>query len=205
VARAGDDGVATYFTACCGVMMLLKKQSSGRRNRTALWRVAPLGRVRTEDGISDAFLKDHHFPTTITGSGSRSPSTILSMFKYPCPFCFLAPERVVHRTEHLVVIRDAFPVSPGHTLLIPRRHVTSLFDLTVVEWVELGQLLAEARTALRSEFQPDGFNIGVNDGPAAGQIVAHLHVHLIPRYRGDHPDPRGGVRWILPEKAPYSP
>ena len=96
-------------------------------------------------------------------------------------------------------------MAPGHTLLIPRRHVVSLFDVTVVEWVELGQLLVEASAALRSEFQPDGFNIGVNDGAAAGQTVRHLHVHLIPRYRGDHPDPRGGVRWVLPEKAKYWP
>ncbi len=100
-------------------------------------------------------------------------------------------------------IRDAFPVSPGHTLLVPRRHVVSLFDLTVVEWVELGQLLAWVRTALQAEFRPDGFNIGVNEGVAAGQTVMHLHVHLIPRYRGDRPDPRGGVRSIFPDKARY--
>ena len=120
---------------------------------------------------------------------------------FSCPFCGLASERIVHRTEHFYAIRDAFPVAQGHTLLIPRRHVISLFDVTVVEWVELGQLLVEARAALRSEFRPDGFTIGVNDGAAAGQTVRHLHVHLIPRYCGDRPDPRGGVRWILPEKA----
>ena len=102
-------------------------------------------------------------------------------------------------------IRDAFPVSPGHTLLVPRRHVGSLFDLTVVEWVELGQLLAQVRTALQAEFRPDGFNVGINDGTAAGQTVMHLHVHLIPRYRGDRPDPRGGIRWIFPDKARYWP
>ena len=131
---------------------------------------------------------------------------ILPMSMVPsCPFCALAAERIVHRTEHFCAIRDAFPVAPGHTLLIPRRHVVSLFDVTVVEWVELGQLLAEARAALRSEFQPDGFNVGVNDGAVAGQTVRHLHVHLIPRYRGDCSDPRGGVRWILPEKARYWP
>lgn len=100
-------------------------------------------------------------------------------------------------------IRDAFPVSPGHTLLLPRRHVGSLFDLTVVEWVELGQLLARVRTALQAEFRPDGFNVGVNEGAAAGQTVPHLHVHLIPRYRGDRPDPRGGIRWIFPDKVRY--
>jgi diadenosine tetraphosphate (Ap4A) HIT family hydrolase len=122
-----------------------------------------------------------------------------------CPFCSLPPERIVQTTERIRVVRDAFPVSPGHTLLIPRRHVASLFGLTVVEWVELGQLLVRARTALLDEFQPDGFNIGINDGPAAGQTVSHLHVHLIPRYRGDQPDPRGGVRWIFPDKARYWP
>jgi diadenosine tetraphosphate (Ap4A) HIT family hydrolase len=122
-----------------------------------------------------------------------------------CPFCALPLERIVHQTAHLVAIRDAFPVSPGHTLLIPRRHVVSLLDVTVVEWVELGPLLVEVRAALRNEFQPDGFNIGINDGVAAGQTVRHSHVHVIPRYHGDQPDPRGGVRWILPEQAKYWP
>ncbi len=120
-----------------------------------------------------------------------------------CPFCSLPPERIVQTTERIRVVRDAFPVSPGHTLLIPRRHVASLFGLTMVEWVELGQTLVRARAALLDEFHPDGFNIGINDGPAAGQTVSHLHVHLIPRYRGDQPDPRGGVRWIFPDKARY--
>lgn len=122
-----------------------------------------------------------------------------------CPFCSLPPERIVQTTERIRVVRDAFPVSLGHTLLIPRRHVASLFGLTMVEWVELGQMLVRARTALLDEFHPDGFNIGINDGPVAGQTVSHLHVHLIPRYRGDQPDPRGGVRWIFPDKARYWP
>ena len=122
-----------------------------------------------------------------------------------CPFCSLPPERIVQTTERIRVVRDAFPVSLGHTLLIPRRHVASLFGLTMVEWVELGQMLVRARTALLDEFHPDGFNIGINDGPVAGQTVSHLHVHLIPRYRGDQPDPRGGVRWIFPNKARYWP
>ena len=120
-----------------------------------------------------------------------------------CPFCNLSQERIVAVSEHMRAIRDAFPVSPGHTLLLPRRHVGSLFDLTVVEWVELGQLLARVRTALQAEFRPDGFNVGVNEGAAAGQTVPHLHVHLIPRYRGDRPDPRGGIRWIFPDKVRY--
>ena len=121
----------------------------------------------------------------------------------PCPFCTLPPDRIVLADAHAVVIRDAFPVSPGHTLVIPRRHVGSFFEVTVEERASLFRLLDEVQRALSAELHPDGWNIGINDGPAAGQTVPHLHVHLIPRYQGDRPDPRGGIRWIFPEKARY--
>jgi len=101
------------------------------------------------------------------------------------------------------VIRDGYPVFPGHTLVIARRHVGSLFDLTEVEQADLLVVLGAAKKDLDAEFRPDAYNIGVNDGAAAGQTVAHLHSHLIPRYRGDRPDPRGGIRWIFPDKADY--
>jgi len=101
------------------------------------------------------------------------------------------------------VIRDGYPVSPGHTLVIARRHVGSLFDLTEAEQIDLMALIGAAKKDLDAELRPDAYNIGVNDGAAAGQTVAHLHSHLIPRYRGDRPDPRGGIRWIFPEKADY--
>ncbi len=120
-----------------------------------------------------------------------------------CPFCSLPRSRVVEESTLAVVIRDEFPVAPGHTLVIPRRHVGSFFDITDEERAELFALVASARQKLDDEFRPDGYNIGINDGAAAGQTVPHLHIHLIPRYRGDHPDPRGGVRWIFPEKADY--
>ncbi len=103
----------------------------------------------------------------------------------------------------MLAIRDHFPISPGHTLLLPRRHIVSLFDLNILEWVELGQLLTEVRTGLLAELQPQGFNIGVNDGAVAGQTITHFHLHLIPRYPADQRDPRGGVRWIFPDKAKY--
>ena len=121
----------------------------------------------------------------------------------PCPFCSLAVERLVLESEGAVVIRDGFPVSPGHTLIIPRRHVASFFEVTDTERADLMSLLAAARADLEREFRPAGYNIGINDGTAAGQTVAHLHIHLIPRYTGDADDPRGGVRWVLPEKAAY--
>jgi len=121
----------------------------------------------------------------------------------PCPFCSLPAERFVLQSEHAVVIRDGFPVSPGHTLIIPRRHVASFFDVTDAERADLMSLLTAARDDLERQLHPAGFNIGINDGAAAGQTVPHLHMHLIPRYDGDRDDPRGGVRWVLPDTAAY--
>ena len=121
----------------------------------------------------------------------------------PCPFCNLPRDRVLHERETAFVIRDAFPVSPGHTLVIPKRHVASSFEVTDAERADLMSLLAAARDDLDREFRPAGYNIGINDGAAAGQTVPHLHIHLIPRYVGDRDDPRGGVRWVLPDKAAY--
>ncbi len=120
-----------------------------------------------------------------------------------CPFCNLPAERILHDNAHTVVIRDAFPVSEGHTLIIPKRHVASFFDLTPAERNSLMELLDWANSDLLSRFGPDACNLGINDGVAAGQTVLHLHVHLIPRYVGDISDPRGGVRWVLPSRAKY--
>ncbi|WEN41929.1 AP-4-A phosphorylase [Thauera sp. GDN1] len=125
------------------------------------------------------------------------------MSKASCPFCALPAERILLLADEALVIRDAFPVSPGHTLVIPRRHIGSFFELTDAERACMVELLAKAKAELDLSFQPDGFNIGINDGAAAGQTVPHLHLNLIPRYRGDALDPRGGVRWVLPAKAKY--
>lgn len=120
-----------------------------------------------------------------------------------CPFCSLTPQRILAESEHSVTILDAFPVSEGHTLIVPRRHVGSFFDLEPEEREAIMTALVEARAGLVARHAPDGFNIGINDGEAAGQTVPHLHLHLIPRYRGDIGDPRGGVRWVIPGKARY--
>lgn len=121
-----------------------------------------------------------------------------------CPFCELPPARIVARNEHGVVIRDAYPVTPGHTLVIPTRHVGSFFELHPEEREALLALLERAKADLEiGGDKPDGYNIGINDGPAAGQTVPHLHIHLIPRRAGDIADPRGGVRWVIPGKAAY--
>ena len=121
----------------------------------------------------------------------------------PCPFCTLPPERIIDSNDLALVIRDGYPVSPGHTLVIPKRHIGSWFEITQAEQQALLDLLAKAKAVLEAEFKPDGYNIGINDGPTAGQTVPHLHMHLIPRYKGDSEDPRGGVRWIIPGKAKY--
>lgn len=121
----------------------------------------------------------------------------------PCPFCTLDPSRIILSNDYAVAIRDGFPVSEGHTLIIPKRHIDSLFEATAEEQAALFELLGQTRQQLLDELSPNGFNIGINDGAAAGQTVMHLHIHLIPRYVGDQPDPRGGVRWIFPDKAAY--
>lgn len=88
-------------------------------------------------------------------------------------------------------------------MIIPRRHIGSFFDTTLEERSALLALLDKTKVDLDKEFAPAGYNIGINDGQAAGQTVMHLHMHLIPRYAGDLPDPRGGVRWVIAEKANY--
>jgi diadenosine tetraphosphate (Ap4A) HIT family hydrolase len=120
-----------------------------------------------------------------------------------CPFCRIDPQRVVAESDLALTIRDRFPVSPGHTLVIPRRHFAGLFDATPEEMAEIWQALRQAADGLVAEQRADGFNVGINVGAAAGQTVMHLHVHLIPRYTGDRPDPRGGIRRIFPELADY--
>jgi diadenosine tetraphosphate (Ap4A) HIT family hydrolase len=121
----------------------------------------------------------------------------------PCPFCILDPARILAEDELTVVYKDGFPVSPGHTVIIPRRHFATLFDATPEEQNALLVALEKAKAILDERHKPDGYNIGINHGKAGGQSVPHLHIHVIPRYLGDKEDPRGGVRWVLPDKAKY--
>jgi diadenosine tetraphosphate (Ap4A) HIT family hydrolase len=103
-----------------------------------------------------------------------------------------------------VAVADAFPVSAGHTLIIPQRHISSYFELTAEEAAAVYDLLREMKDYLTVLLEPAGYNIGINVGAMAGQTVAHVHVHLIPRYAGDVADPVGGVRSIIPGKGRYS-
>ena len=120
-----------------------------------------------------------------------------------CPFCSLPPSRIIASNELALAVRDGYPISQGHTLIIPKRHIGSFFETTQEEKLSLLELITLTQKELMVEFQPNGLNIGINDGAAAGQTVPHLHVHIIPRFNGDQEDPRGGVRWIIPEKAKY--
>jgi diadenosine tetraphosphate (Ap4A) HIT family hydrolase len=120
-----------------------------------------------------------------------------------CPFCSIDDKRIILENETVVAIRDAFPVSFGHTLIIPKRHISSFFETSKGEREAIVEALEQSKRILDKEFNPDGYNIGINDGVMAGQTVMHLHIHLIPRYKGDSSDPRGGIRWIFPGKARY--
>jgi len=120
-----------------------------------------------------------------------------------CPFCTLTESRIRVQAELAVAVDDAYPVSPGHTLVVPRRHVGSYFQLDEAERLALSRMMDTVQRDLAARMKPDAYTIGINDGPAAGQSIPHVHIHLIPRYRGDRDNPRGGVRWVLPEKADY--
>ena len=114
-----------------------------------------------------------------------------------CPFCPPKEREILETHPLAVAVKDSFPLTRGHSLVLPRRHVASFFDLTVEERLAILGLLDKAKAALDREYAPDGYNIGINDGATAGQTVMHLHVHLIPRYAGDVPDPKGGIRRVL--------
>lgn len=120
-----------------------------------------------------------------------------------CPFCTPASGSVFFEDDLVIGLWDAFPVSPGHALLVPRRHVADWFGATEQERSALTEAIAVAAKTIEHIHQPDGYNIGLNGGVAAGQTVFHLHLHVIPRYAGDVPDPRGGIRRVIPAMAEY--
>jgi len=121
----------------------------------------------------------------------------------PCLFC-TDPQGVTVENELAYSARDSYPASPGHTVVIPKRHVASFFDLTPEEVAACMALIKEEKKRIDKEFHPDGYNIGVNVGPAAGQSIFHVHIHIIPRYTGDVENPQGGVRHVLPKHAYYT-
>lgn len=122
---------------------------------------------------------------------------------FDCPFCSPDTGRVFFDSPLVVGLWDAFAVNPGHALLVPRRHVATWFDAALEEQMALLGAIEAARRAIEARHRPDGYNLGVNIGSAGGQTVPHLHLHVIPRYSGDVPDPRGGVRHVIPARGNY--
>lgn len=124
-----------------------------------------------------------------------------------CPFCKIARKEqkaeVLERFEHCYAMKDQYPVSNGHVLIIPYKHTENWFTASEEVRLDIMQALHKLKAMLDKEYNPDGYNIGANCGIAAGQTVPHLHLHLIPRYKGDMEDPRGGVRGVIPSKQKY--
>ena len=121
-----------------------------------------------------------------------------------CPFCLRVREGRIEAGDPLsALFPDENPLTPGHRLVIPRRHVSDYFRLTEKEKRSVWTMVDDAKRPIDAETKPAGYNLGVNVGAAAGQTIPHVHVHVIPRYSGDRDDPRGGVRWVIPERARY--
>lgn len=124
--------------------------------------------------------------------------------KDKCLFCSIPNERVVAENEVAYAIWDGFPVTESHSLVIPKRHVKDYFGLTKEELLGCDELLRGIRyEILANDESVEGFNIGMNSGAVSGQTIFHCHMHLIPRRKGDVDNPRGGVRWVIPDKAKY--
>jgi len=126
-----------------------------------------------------------------------------TMNKPGCPFCSKSPSESLCSSNTAFAFLDPYPITEGHTLVVPHRHVQSLYQLSAVDQAEVHALVAEVRSILVLRYGVTDFNIGINDGLAAGQTVPHAHIHVIPRRHGDVPDPKGGVRWVIPDKAKY--
>ena len=121
-----------------------------------------------------------------------------------CPFCNLKAERkIIAESASTYAIFDMYPVSPGHTLIIPKSHKQDYFDLSLEEQSDCWGLVSMVKGLISERFNPDGYNIGVNVGDSAGQTVLHVHIHLIPRYKNDMERPEGGVRGVIPGKRLY--
>ncbi|HSW35797.1 MAG TPA: HIT family protein [Candidatus Limnocylindrales bacterium] len=118
-----------------------------------------------------------------------------------CVFCQRNKLDLIAENELALAFYDSYPVSEGHALVIPKRHVETFFDASPEELSAVTHLIFEVKKHLQENYQPDGYNIGVNVGSTAGQTVFHFHFHVIPRYKGDVADPRGGVRKVIPNRS----
>lgn len=129
-----------------------------------------------------------------------------AMAEEDCRFCVKKKpgRRLIADNEFGFAAYDRHPASEGHFLVIPYRHFASYFDINDDELVALWGLVKQGKEVVEKEFNPDGYNVGINVGTAAGQSIHHLHIHVIPRYSGDVENPKGGVRGVIPNKKLYS-
>jgi diadenosine tetraphosphate (Ap4A) HIT family hydrolase len=118
-------------------------------------------------------------------------------------FLEISQDRIIYRNEYFFIIKDAFPVSPGHMLIISNDVKVDYFELSKLERDSLSEIIFKAKELIETDYAPDGYNIGMNCGETAGQTVFHFHCHVIPRYKGDMENPRGGVRHCIPGKGNY--
>ncbi|VVD62423.1 MULTISPECIES: HIT family protein [Pandoraea] len=146
--------------------------------------------------VRDSYRKEEASRTTRLRSG------VMRTNDSECPFCF-DDGKAVFRRAHARVIYDINPVTTGHMLILSTRHVSSYFDLSEDEKRAMWDLVDEVKVFLDKQFEPDGYNVGVNIGGASGQTIPHVHIHVIPRYVGDTPWPQGGVRGVIPERQSY--
>lgn len=129
---------------------------------------------------------------------------IIHNLNQTCPFCNPDPKiKLISESATVYSIFDKFPVSPGHALIIPKKHCSDYFDLTFREQSACFFMLNHVKQIVAKAYNPDGFNVGINIGETAGQTINHVHIHLIPRYKGDVKEPRGGVRGVIPDKRDY--
>lgn len=153
------------------------------------------------------FLRNKAAKLTRGGSRGRTDLRSTERVVDGCIFCQRDDKRlntIVRENATFYARYDNFPAADGHLEVVPKRHVESLFELTPEEVSEAYSLLCEVQKIVMAEYRPDGYTIGVNEGAAAGQSIAHLHIHLIPRRHGDVPDPRGGIRQAVPRWDPDS-
>jgi diadenosine tetraphosphate (Ap4A) HIT family hydrolase len=141
------------------------------------------------------------YPSVLSAYDQYENITFMTSSDATCLFCDSAT--AIFNNDHAFVRFDDFPVNPGHCLIIPHRHFASFFEATPEERAAIFALVDLARVRVDEEYQPGGYNIGVNVGPIAGQSVMHLHVHMIPRYAGDVENPKGGVRGVIPSRQKY--
>lgn len=121
-----------------------------------------------------------------------------------CTFCIKEEGReIIIENDIAYATYDKFPVSTGHALIIPKRHCSNYFELTLEEQSSCWNLVNKVKEIIKERLHPDGFNVGINIGEAAGQTIPHMHIHLIPRYQGDVREPEGGVRGVIPRRKIY--